>query len=167
MGTRPLSAGLFPLSLAGALVVSGCCGGYSVVRTTVMSRVDLRAADDGGGSADELVSSGTAYVLHYSRLGEPPNTCDSGVQYLEKLWIKVPSITPGKAYAVGEGGAAAIYSRDQGGAVVRASKITGSVRINEVEGAEVMATLSVSITLRSGEVVELDDDYEFHPHNAR
>jgi hypothetical protein len=142
------------------LAASGCCGGYSVVRTTVASGADLPAADTGD------MPRGTAFVMHYSRLGEPPNACGSGAQYLERLWVKVPSILPGQTHVIGAGGVVAIYSREEAGAVSRASAIEGSIRINEVEGLEVNATVVIGIKLPTGEVVQLDDDYDFHPARA-
>jgi hypothetical protein len=59
-----------------------------------------------------------------------------------------------------------VYSREEGGAVSRARAIQGSIRINEVEGAEVHATVVIGITLPTGEVIALDDDYDFHPARA-
>jgi hypothetical protein len=142
------------------LAVSGCCGGYSVVRTTVASGADLPSGD----ATD--VPRGSAFVLHYSRFGEPPNACGSGMQYVERLWVKVPSIAPGQTHMIGHGGVVAVYSREEGGAVSRARAIEGSIRINEVEGAEVHATVVIGITLPTGEVIALDDDYDFHPARA-
>ncbi|HLM74782.1 MAG TPA: hypothetical protein VK459_18870, partial [Polyangiaceae bacterium] len=138
------------------LAASGCCGGYSVVRTTVASGADLPSE---GASDTPRGSAAAAFVLHYSRLGEPPNACGSGAQYLERLWVKVPSIAAGQTHTIGAGGVTAVYSREEAGAVSRASSIEGSIRINEVDGAEVSATVSISITLPTGDVVTLDDDY--------
>jgi hypothetical protein len=142
------------------LAASGCCGGYSVVRTTVASGADLPSE----GASD--TPRGSAFVLHYSRLGEPPNACGSGAQYLERLWVKVPSIAAGQTHVIGTGGVTAVYSREEAGAVSRAKSIEGSIRINEVNGAEVSATVVIAITLPTGDVVALDDDYDFHPARA-
>ena len=49
-----------------AVSASGCCGGYSVVQTTVIDRADIRADQPGA------VREGSAFVMHYSRVGEPP-----------------------------------------------------------------------------------------------
>ena len=40
-------------------------------------------------------------VLHYSRLGEPPNTCGSDVKITEDLWIQIPTAQPGQSFALG------------------------------------------------------------------
>lgn len=146
---------LIPLALA------GCCGGYSVVRTTVLSGVDATP-----GASDE-VQRGRAFLLKYSRLGEPPNACGSGTQYLENLSIRVPTMRPGDTHSIGKAGVAATYFREQANEIVRASAIKGSIRINAIEGAEVKADLVVTITLPSGETVDLDDEYEFHPDTPR
>lgn len=145
------------------LAASGCCGGYSVVQTRVMSGADIPSGDAGDGGDEAEVARGNAYVLSYSRLGEPPNTCGSGAQYLERLWVKVPSIGVGQTHVIGAGGVVAVYSREEAGGLTRARSIEGSIKIEAVEGSEVRATLAISITLPSGEVVALDDDYDFHP----
>lgn len=142
------------------LAASGCCGGYSVVRTTVAKGAELPSE---GASEAPRGRTSAAFVLHYSRLGEPPNACGSGAQYLENLWVKVPSIAEGQTHVIGMGGVVAVYSREEGGAVSRAKSIEGQIRIEDVDGGEVRATVAIAITLPEGEVVTLDDDYDFHP----
>src|SRR5262245_32550108 len=94
------------LPLFGMVLLSGCCGGYSVVRTTTAENAQLKGTT-------ELVQSPTSAVLHYSRLGEPPNSCGSEVKYVEHLWLQVPSLTPGQAYTIGGSGVVAAYTREQ------------------------------------------------------
>jgi hypothetical protein len=145
---------LFGLTLA----ISGCCGGYAVVRTTVHDRAEVRPSG-------ELVPGGGT-VLHYSRIGEPPNACGSGAKYAEDLWIQVPSVDPGAAFTIGAGDVIAVYVRDQDGNPVRATLVAGKLRIKERAGDSVDALLQVTIHLPSGEVVKLDDDYAFHARAA-
>jgi hypothetical protein len=176
MRRSPLAAFALPVLL---LAASGCCGGYSVVRTTFVSRPAgsaAAAAEAPGlgeeGEAPELPaapagSSGAAYVLHYSRLGEPPSSCDSGLQYLEDLFIRVPSLRPGETHTIGQGGVIAMYSRSQEGPRSGAKQVLGTVRIVEREGDDVTAALEVTIVLPSGESVELDDEYTFHPGRSQ
>jgi hypothetical protein len=142
------------------LAASGCCGGYSVVRTTVASGTERPSE---GSQGAPRMPRDRAFVLSYSRLGEPPNACGSGAQYFERLSVTVPSIAAGQTHVIGSGGVIATYSREEAGGVSRARSIEGSIRINEVEGGEVRATISIEITLPQGEVVTLDDDYDFHP----
>jgi hypothetical protein len=139
------------LLFAALLSLAGCCGGYSVVRTTVK---------DGG----EASSSGS--VLHYSRLGEPPNACGSDVKIAEDLWIQVPSTGPGQSFTIGAPGVAARYSRDQGGNPVEAKGISGKVTIKERTAQGVVVRLDVTVGLPSGDSVRLDDEYAFHPQSA-
>jgi hypothetical protein len=125
------------------------------VRTTVHAGAEVR---EGG----EL-AAGSASVLRYSRVGEPPNACGSGAQYVETLWIQVPSIAPGQAYALGGPGVTAVYEREQGGATIRAQRVTGKVTIKKQRDRGVAVAVAVTVALPSGEVVKLDDDYDFHP----
>lgn len=172
MRPSPLAFALPVLLLA----ASGCCGGYSVVRTTFVSRPAGGAAaaqapapglgEEGDAPAlppEPAGSSGEAYVLHYSRLGEPPSSCDSGLQYLEDLFIRVPSLRPGETHTIGQAGVIAMYSRSQQGPRSGAKQVLGTVRIVDREGGEVNAALDITILLPSGETVELDDEYTFHP----
>ncbi|MCK6593210.1 MAG: hypothetical protein L6Q76_37110 [Polyangiaceae bacterium] len=140
------------------VAASGCCGGYSVVRTTVASGTEMPSPTSEGASG-----AARGHVLNYSRLGEPPNACGSGAQYFERLLVKVPSIAAGQTHVIGAGGVVATYAREDAGGVSRAKSIEGSIRINEIDGAEVRATVVIAITLPQGDVVKLDDDYDFHP----
>lgn len=151
---------------------SGCCGGFSVVRTTVASRASL---DEGGGDeagralgqvpdVQRGEGSAGAYVLHYSRLGEPANACGSGLQYVEDLFIRVPSLREGETFTIGDKGVTALYARRQQGPPSGSKTVSGEVRVIERRGDEVMAELKVTIVLLSDEVVELDDEYTFHPN---
>lgn len=106
-------------------------------------------------------------MLHYSRLGEPPSSCDSGLQYLEDLFIRVPSLRPGDTHTIGQGGVVAMYSRSQQGPRSGAKQVRGTARIVERAGEDVMVALEVTIVLPSGEAVELDDEYAFHPARAQ
>lgn len=148
---------LFTFTASGLLLLSGCCGGYAVVRTTVLDHADLRPDKVGE------VRQGAGYVLHYSRLGEPPNDCNSEVKYLEDLRIRVPSVQVGATFALGTEGVMAAYTRQQGESTVSSSSITGTLTINEQSGESVKVSLAVTITLQTGEVVALDDEYAFHP----
>jgi hypothetical protein len=147
----------FTLSLMSLLLLSGCCGGYAVVRTTVLDHAELRPGAEGG------VRNGEGYVLHYSRLGEPPNDCGSEVKYLEDLRIRVPSMRVGETFALGTEGVSASYSRQQGELTVSSRSITGTLTIHGQSGESVAVTLEITITLQTGEVVALDDEYAFHP----
>lgn len=138
------------------VLLSGCCGGYSVVRTTVAEHAAL-------GDKGELARADASNVLHYSRLGEPPNSCGSEVKYLEDLWIQVPSLAPGQAFTIGTPGVAASYSRQMGEEVLRAATVAGQIEIKSLEADGLTVALDVTITLPSGETVKLDDDYAFHP----
>ena len=138
------------------LLLSGCCGGYSVVRTTMAENAQLKGTN-------ELVQSPTSAVLHYSRLGEPPNSCGSEVKYVEHLWLQVPSLTPGQAYTIGGSGVVAAYTRQQGEQTVRSASIAGRIEIKAQTADGLKIALAVTITLPSGETVKLDDDYAFHP----
>lgn len=138
-----------------ALFLSGCCGGYSVVDTTVRNRA--------GVNADGEVGSGDASVLHYSRLGEPPNTCSVDAKFSENLWIQVPSLRPGETHAFGRPGVVVAYERMKGGVRIRAKSVSGKVSIKASTPGRVVAALDAAITLPSGEIVKLDDDYDFHP----
>jgi hypothetical protein len=153
----PRALAPFTLMLTSLLVLSGCCGGYAVVRTTVLDHAELRP-----GPAGE-VQHGGAYVLHYSRLGEPPNDCGSEVKYLEDLRIRVPSLRVGETFLLGTEGVTASYSRQQGETTVSSRSISGTLTINEQTGESVAVALAITITLQTGEVVSLDDEYAFHP----
>jgi hypothetical protein len=146
------------LLLAITLPISGCCGGYAVVRTTVHDRAEVRPSG-------ELVPGGGT-VLHYSRIGEPLNACGSGAKYVEDLWIQVPSTDPGAAFTLGAPDVVAVYVRDQEGNPVRATLVAGKLRIKERVGDGVAALLEVTVHLPSGEVVKLDDEYAFHARAA-
>jgi hypothetical protein len=153
---RPVSS----LPLLGLLLfLSGCCGGYSVVRTTMADHAQLKGASD-------IVRSPESAVLHYSRLGEPPNSCGSEVKYMEHLWLQIPSLTPGQAYTIGGSGVVAAYTRQQGEQTVRSASIAGRVEIKTQTAEGLKIALTVTITLPSGETVKLDDDYAFHPMAA-
>lgn len=156
VGLAALPGRALPPLLAGLLSASaaGCCGGYSVVQTTVHDHAELR----GGGEP----SAGGAFVLHYSRLGEPPNACGSGAKYSEDLWVQVPSVQPGPIYTIGTPDVVATYLRDQDGNPVRATRISGKVRVKERTRDGVAVLLEVTIRLPSGESVKLDDEYAFH-----
>jgi len=145
------------LTLTSVLLLSGCCGGYAVVRTTVLDHADLRPDKVGE------VRRGAGFVLHYSRLGEPPNDCNSEVKYLEDLRIRVPSMAVGETFVLGTEGVMASYARQQGESTIASSTITGTLQINAQSGESVMVELVITITLQSGEVVALDDEYAFHP----
>lgn len=151
------------LALPALLFLSGCCGGYSVVSTRFAERAELRPGDE------QPVVRGNAYVLHYSRLGEPANTCGAGLQYLEHLYLRLPSLQAGQTYTIGASGVTASYSREQGeqGGQGRpatgAKSITGMIEIVELADGDVRTSLEVVITLPSGDEVELDDAYDFHP----
>lgn len=146
--------------VAALLFTSGCCGGYSVVRTTIHDHAELRAG------ADEPVR-GNAEVLHYSRLGEPANSCGSSVRYAEALWIQVPALDPGRSHTLGAPGVVASYTRAaEGSEPEPARSIAGTVTIVERTADGVVASLEVQISLRAGEVVALDDEYEFHTLQA-
>jgi hypothetical protein len=153
----PRALAPFTLSVMSLLLLSGCCGGYAVVRTTVMDHAELRP-----GPAGE-VQQGGAYVLHYSRLGEPPNDCGSEVKYLEDLRIRVPSMRAGETFALGTEGVSASYSRQQGELTVSSRSITGILTIQAQSGESVTVALEITITLQTGEVVSLDDEYAFYP----
>ena len=105
-----------------------------------------------------------AYVLHYSRLGEPASSCGSGLQYVEDLFIRVPSLREGETFTIGQNGVSALYSRQQEGPPSGAKKISGTVQVVGREGEDVNAELDVVIVLPSGDTVELDDEYAFHPN---
>lgn len=153
------SALLGALSVLGLLGLSGCCGGYSVVRTSFLHRAELRP------TGPVEVAEGDTHVLHYSRLGEPPNSCKTSMKYVEDLWIQLPSLTVGQTYSIGEPGVGVAYSRllEGSGDPLKTKNISGSVTIKEVTSEVVSATLVMSIVLPSGETVQLDDDYAFHP----
>jgi hypothetical protein len=153
----PRALGLFTLTVTSLLLLEGCCGGYAVVRTTVLDNAELRP-----GSAGE-VRHGQGHVLHYSRLGEPPNDCGSEVKYLEDLRIRVPSVRAGDSFVIGTEGVIASYTRQQGESTVSSSSISGTLHINEHSGESVAVALEITITLQTGEVVSLDDEYAFHP----
>ena len=146
-------------SLIASLLATGCCGGYAVVRTTAHSRAGVST----GGELERAETS----VLRYSRVGEPPNACGSGAQYQESLWIQLPSLRPGQAYSIGSPGVVAVYEREQAGEKSRARSVIGKVSIKDQRADRVVARLDVSITLQSGEVVKLDDDYDFHTAGGR
>jgi hypothetical protein len=148
------------LSLAGLFFLSGCCGGYAVVRTTQLDHAEVRP----GG--DVAVTQGDSAVLHYSRLGEPPNACGSGAQYVEDLWMQVPSLAQGSVYTLGAPGVVATYTRDQGAEKVGAKSITGKLTIKDRDASRVVVGVDVAIALPSGDVVKIDDDYDFHPVKA-
>jgi len=140
--------------VAALLSTSSCCGGYAVVRTTVHDHAEVSPSGE--------VAAGSGTVLHYSRLGEPLNSCGSGTKYLEDLWIQVPSVQPGAAYALGAPGVVAAYLRGQDGNPVRATAVSGKIRIKEQTRDGLSAELQVTIRLPSGEEVKLDDEYAFH-----
>jgi hypothetical protein len=149
-----------PALAAGLLFASGCCGGYAVVRTTVHDHAEVRAG------ADEPVRGG-AEVLHYSRLGEPANSCDANVKYVEDLWIQLPTLDAGRSYTIGAPGVVASYGRAaEGGERVPARSIAGTVTIVERTADGVVASLEIQIALPSGDVVALDDEYAFHAARA-
>jgi hypothetical protein len=156
MSPRPSPSQLAVL-VAGLMPLAGCCGGYSVVSTTFMERAEVRGAE---------VAAGTGAVLHYSRLGEPPNACGSGSKYSEDLWIQVPSLSPGPALTVGAPGVSAMYRRDQDGNPVRATGVTGTIRIKERIESGFNVRLEIKVALPSGETIKLDDDYAFHPRSG-
>ncbi len=143
-----------PLLLATLLAASGCCGGYAVVRTTVHEHAAVSPRGE--------LSPGAGTVLHYSRLGEPLNSCGSGTKYVEELWIQVPSAEPGAAFPLDAPGVVAVYVRDQEGNPVKAAALSGKVRVKERKNDTVSAVLDVTIRRPSGETVRLDDDYAFY-----
>jgi hypothetical protein len=149
----------FSLALTSLLLVSGCCGGYAVVRTTVQDHAELRPGAAGEGE----VRPGEAHILHYSRLGEPPNDCGSEVKYLEDLRIRVPSMNVGETFVLGTEGVLVSYSRQQGGISVASKSVTGTLKINGRTAESVAVALTIKVTLASGEVVALDDEYAFYP----
>lgn len=149
-------------ALAAALAaVPGCCGGYSVVRTTFVDRAEMRADDLG------TVREGDAFVLHFARLGEPPNDCGSSANYVEDLYIRVPSIGPGEVHTIDRNGVLASYERAIDGMERGARSIEGTVAIRGREGSDLAAHLNVTIRLSGGERVVIDDVYAFHPRKAR
>lgn len=145
-------------ALAASFLVAGCCGGYSVVRTTVLDRAAVR---EGG-----QIENGTSSVLHFSRVGEPLSSCQPGAQYAEGLWIQVPSLQPGQVYTLGSPGVVAVYERQQEAAKVAAKSITGTITIGDRNADRVVVAVEVTVTLPSGEVVTLDSEYDFHPLQA-
>src|SRR5690349_19911396 len=96
---RPL---FFAVSVTALSLLSGCCGGYSVVQT----RLESEAARPGAAGA---------HVLHFARVGEPPSTCGSGARYAEDLFIRVPSVRPGDTFALGSQGVTVSYTRTMQG----------------------------------------------------
>jgi hypothetical protein len=145
-------------ALAAAFLVTGCCGGYSVVRTTVLERA---AVGEGG-----QIENGASSVLHFSRVGEALSSCKAGAQYAEGLWIQVPSLQAGQTFALGTAGVVAVYERQQEGTRVSAKSVTGTVTIRDRNAERVVVGVEVTITLPSGEVVSLDSEYDFHPLTA-
>ncbi len=145
----------FP-ALAGLVFLTGCCGGYSVVRTTVLDRA---AVQEGG----RIENAGASSVLHFTRAGEPLGGCKPGAQYAEDLWIQVPSLQAGQSFTIGAPGVLVEYVRDQGGARIEAKSVTGKVTIGDRNEDRVVVTVAIAITLPSGEIVEIDSDYDFHP----
>lgn len=145
-----------------ALVVSflaaGCCGGYSVVRTTVLDRAALREGGE--------IRNGASSVLHFSRIGEPLSSCKPGAQYAEDLWIQVPSLQKGQKYTLGAPGVVVVYEREQDGAHLGAQSVTGTVTIGDRSDERVVVAVAVTVTLFSGEVVGIDSEYDFHPPSA-
>jgi hypothetical protein len=139
--------------------VSACCGGFSVVRTTFVDRAELRGAASGA----MAVRDGDAVVLHYSRAGEPPNACGGDARRVENLWVRVPSVAPGAAHRIGEGGVVGAYELEEAKGTVQAKSVSGSVAFGERTKDGVETTLDLTIVLPSGEVVRLDDEYVFHP----
>lgn len=160
---RPLLALLSLLALTALTTLDGCCGGYSVVRTSFLHRAELRA--DGPVEVPE----GDTHVLHYSRLGEPPNTCSDGAKYIEDLWVQLPSLKLGETYTLGQAGVGVAYRREREGAgqAVQAKQVTGTVRIEAITPELVSATLAIRVVLPSGQAVVLDDEYAFHPDRPR
>jgi hypothetical protein len=160
MRAKPLRhVALFGLAASALLLAaSGCCGGYAVVSTTVHEHAVV-------GASGEL-TAGAATVLHYGRLGEPPNACGSGAKYVEDLWIQVPSTQAGATYVLGTPGVVAAYLRDQDGNPVRATSVSGTLRIKETTTSGLMVVLDLTIRLPSGEAARLDDEYAFHPRSA-
>jgi hypothetical protein len=142
------------LVLLASLLSASCCGGYAVVRTMLHERAVV-------GESGELANGGAA-VLHYRRLGEPLNACREGAKFVEELWIQVPSTEPAPPYTIGAS-VPAKYVREQGGDPVKATEVSGTVRVKERTADGVTVRLDVTIRLPSGEAVRLDDDYTFHP----
>lgn len=125
------------------------------------------SAGGAGGHRVQPPPPSKAYVLHYSRLGEPANACGSGLQYLEDLFIRVPQIADGSTFTIGQNGVIALYARRserQDGPPSGAKKVEGTVRIVGRSGGDVNAELNIAIELPTGEMVELDDEYAFHPN---
>jgi hypothetical protein len=143
-----------------AALASGCCGGYSVVQTTVIDHADIRPDQPGA------VRDGTAFVMHYSRVGEPPNDCGSKASYVEDLYVRVPSLRQGEVFTIDRNGVLASYERSIDGAPTEARSVVGTIAISGREGQDVIATVKITVTLASGETVELDDRYAFHPRSA-
>lgn len=152
------------LAVAGLLPLAGCCGGYAVVRTTF-----LQGAEPGPQGSTQAAAD-RAFVLHYSRLGEPPNSCGGDEQLIEDLRIQIPSLRVGQTYTIGQGGVVAMYTRAHTSAPdaqERALSIAGTVTIEEPPGPSgegMEAELDIQITLATGEAVILNDTYAFHPH---
>jgi hypothetical protein len=143
-------------ALAAALLVTGCCGGYSVVRTTVLDKATVR---EGG-----QIENGTSSVLHFSRIGEPlSGGCKPGEQYADDLWIQVPSLQAGQSFTLGAPGVVVVYERQQNSAKIIAKSVTGTIKIGERNDDHVSVGVAVTITLPSGEVVGVDSEYDFHP----
>src|SRR5262249_20646305 len=155
----PMSRPPLVLPLSSLLLLSGCCGGYSVVRTTMADQAQVK-------ESGELIRSPASSVLHYSRLGEPPNSCGSEVKYAEDLWVQVPSLAPGQAYTIGAQGVTAVFARQVGEDTTHAAKIAGRGDIKEATGDGATVVLAVTVTLPAGETVKLDDNYAFHPLTA-
>ena len=76
---------------------------------------------------------GDTHVLHYSRLGEPPNACSDGAKYIEDLWVQLPSLELGETCSLGKGGVGMAYRREREGSgeAVSARQVTGTVSIKE------------------------------------
>ena len=144
-------------ALLPALFLGGCCGGYSVVQTTVVDRADLRA------ETPTVIREGDGHVLQWSRLGEPPNDCGSTAQFIEELRVRVPSLRDGDVHALGSPGVVATYERRIGDTRIKPQAISGSVTIGRRVGSDVEALLRVHVALEDGEVLDLDDTYSFHP----
>jgi hypothetical protein len=142
-------------ALAASLLAAGCCGGYAVVRTTVLDRASVQ---EGG-----QIQNGQGSVLHFSRVGEPLSDCKPGAQYAEGLWIQVPSLQAGQTHTLGTAGVVAVYERKQDNAKIAATSITGTVTIGDRNPDRVVVAVAVTITLSTGEVVALDSEYDFHP----
>jgi hypothetical protein len=133
------------------LWLAGCCGGYAVVQTRLSSVPPSRDGADPGGQ-----------LLHYSRVGEPPNACGSNQKYTEDLYVRVPSIRAGETHTIGARGVTAAYTRDRGARPETTKRVAGKVTIVELRPGALVAALDVTITLDSGEAVTLDDEYAFH-----